>query len=312
MKRTVSIAILSMLIAGPMSAMQPLAARTATQLAKHYAKKGFSGTMTGLHWAIAAGLPVAFGAKVIKQHANEKEVFQPLTDANEQTTNFVKSELQKTNTTIDAVKICPFYDTIMLPMGTSRKYITISNGTADVLNQALATNDETTLNKWRGTLQHESRHIYHNDLFNQGIACLTVPFATHGLTKTIYNSVSTAKKSNSFAVKQFVKIPTGLGKLTITMCALMAYSRYYEQRADNEVSNDINILKGLKSTIDETEQKNIEGMKPFNLSPSQDKWLRWSTNFLEPHPLPTKRIAKLDERIAALEKQSANNEEICS
>jgi len=307
MKRTVSIAILSMLIAGPMSAMQPLAARTATQLAKHYAKKGFSGTMTGLHWAIALGQPFVQGIQNAMILYDENKFFKNFENVDGQITDFIKSELQKThNKEIDAVKIHPLYAQRSIPMGTWNKHILLAPSTAQELTKALQANDQETIDKWRAILQHEGSHIKNNDLVLRAAANIALPFVTHGSVKAIRNLIPIAKKTRSFLGEQLIKIPTALGKNAITTNATMAMYRYQEQRADESISNDINLLNGFKRVLCDIESATVEHLAQFNLSPELMERCRWVDSFGQEHPLPKKRIERIDQRIALLEQSQEN------
>ena len=86
------------------------------------------------------------------------------------------------------------------------------------------------------------------------------------------------------------------------MGAITGIMRYQEQRADNEINNDIETLTGLKSVFLEMEQE-AELIKK-QLSPNQIKLIKL-TEATEPffgtHPPIAKRVKKLDQRIALLE-----------
>jgi hypothetical protein len=282
--------------------MNTAANKTAGYYAKLFAKKLTSGTFSTLHWTVAASTSFLAGIQGSMTLYNEEAQMQKeedIIDANRQTTDFIKSEIQKISSEkVYGVKIFPErYD---IPMAAIKKNIAISQSTANEITEALETNNQEILNKWRGTLAHEESHRRHNDLFWRSVVGFAMPFATHGSVKVVRNIIPIAKKIRSFGGEQFIKIPTAFGKAYITHFARMAIDRSQEQRADNEVPNDKALLNGLKSTLVDIEQTIIK-------KNGNNKWKRWGLNFFEQHPLPAKRIKKLDQRIALLEKQSQNN-----
>jgi hypothetical protein len=284
--------------------MNPVANKTAGYYAKLIAKKATSGAFSTLHWAIAAEMSFNDGIQGVNLLLNEKKICEKLNSANEQVTNFVISEMEETNhKKIDGVKIA--YMANDCPMGTCTKNILITPETATGIANALKTNDQKILNKWRAALQHEAVHIKKNDLLWRPIIDLTSPFVTHGSVKAIRSIIPVAKKVRSFWGEQFIKIPTAYGKNWITNSTRMAIYKTQEQRADDSVSNDIDTLNSLKDTLSYLEENRRQQLKI--LSPKQYKLVMWAHNFFEKHPLPTKRIEKLDQRIALLEKQSNNN-----
>ncbi|HSC24934.1 MAG TPA: M48 family metalloprotease [Candidatus Babeliales bacterium] len=278
--------------------------------APHFTKKIFSSSMTGIHWLIAAGDSLYSGAQNAKTLLNEKKSLEKLNNADQEITDFILSTLEKTNyVNIDAIKINPSYDFFGIPMGTFNKHIMLAPETDSEIKQALATNDQIILNKWRATLEHENSHRKHNDLWWRVAADITLPFLTHTSVKIIRNAIPIAKKTRSFISEQCIKIPTAFGKNLITTISKFTVQKHQEQRADNEISDDINMLVGKKTVLSENEQKRIKFFNPSNkLSPKQYEWLIWSLNFFESHPLPNERIKKLDERIALLRNQSPDNE----
>jgi len=315
-----TLAIFFLFIAtGQSSAMQPLAARTAGQIAKHYGKKGFSGMMTALHWYIAAGASINEGVKKIKDLSNEEKNLAAggYTDATDDVSNFVVSTIKEThNIKINAVKIEPIspYDDNPFPhIASQRKHIIMNSSTATEITNALKDNDQKTLDKWRAAIEHESNHIKNEDLLLRAAADLTMPFITHGSVKIIRNILPFAKKTRSFLGEQLIKIPTACGKRDITFFSKMSLCRYQEQRADNQVSDNLNRLTALKPHFEDLHDHQIGDLKKiFNTSNENIERINWMFNFLQEHPLPKKRIEKLDQRIASLEKQSEENEKILS
>jgi len=285
--------------------MQPAAAKTASELIKLITKKAFSGSMTGLHWTIAAGQ--SFHAGLTRAHAlwDEKKTFANLADADEDTTQFIKCYLEKTHhTTINAVKVDLGMRT---PMECINKHIIISYSAARKIEEALETNNQTILNEYRGILDHENNHIESNDLMWRTAANFTLPFVTHGSVKIIRNALPIAKKTRSFLSQQFIKIPTAFGKDFITASTDTAIARHHEQRADDNISNNIDLLEGFKTTVKTMDQER-QPIFASRFTPNQLKAFHWTINFFEGYPLLTTRIEKLDKRIALLKKQSQHDE----
>src|ERR1700742_3050352 len=84
------------IIVGQSSAMQSMAFRTAFQTVKPFIKKGFSGTMTALHWAIAAGGSMNQGWKKIKALSDEKKTLatEGYINAQDDVSNFIIATLK--------------------------------------------------------------------------------------------------------------------------------------------------------------------------------------------------------------------------
>lgn len=289
------------------SAMNPFIGRTTIQSLKPFIKKGFSGSMTGLHWMIAAKDSISSGYNRIKILSDEKTAFAEdgYVDANENVTRFITSTLkEKQNIEINAVKVHPTDPTVA---GQLQKHIYISQKTSAELTKALEMHDDVIISKWRGAIQHEGNHIKNNDLIWRCAADLTLPFFTHGSVKIIRYLLPFAKKSRSFLNEQLIKIPTALGKADITANLRMALYRHQEQRADDQVSNDIPTLSGLKDLFVDAEKNDLENLNHLHLSPKNLDRFRWCLNFYQTHPLPNKRIEKLEQRIALLKKLPEQN-----
>ncbi len=315
MKKMILAIFAILAITGQFYAMQPMAAKITVPLLKNFAKKGFSGAMTGLHWFIAAGGSINMAYQREKILYNEKETLKTLANANEEITQFILLSSEKThNIQIDGIKIDPAMDIAQTPMATLRKHILLSQSTADAITCAIENNDETVLNKWLGVLEHENNHTKNNDLIWRTIADVTLPFVTHGSIKVIRNALPIAQKTRPFLREQFMKIPTAMGKEIMTGCSRMTVYRHQEQRADDEVSNDLDKLNGLKNLFNNFDEQQRQSLiNTLQISPENIDYVRLPLSFLQEHPLPTKRIEKLDERIALLKKeseQSDKNEEI--
>lgn len=163
---------------------------------------------------------------------------------------------------------------------------------------------EEECHKIAGVIQHEAVHIKHNDSSNALICAAVIPFAMHPIFKAsglimqkIYKF--NPAKSNIEILRR--NIGVGFLKNKINENLLMAYYRFFEQRADDEVVN----IEGLQKFLKEHEAKELNMMieanvsledspvlqklYPFVLSLNQDKY----------HPKLSTRIQRLEDRIKA-------------
>lgn len=303
----------SLLIAtGQSSAMH----RIASQLTKPYIQKKFSKAMTVLHWTLAAGPSFNNAWQWIKIVSDEEKYLAKHTDANEEVTNFITSELEKIhNVKIKGIKVHPvsqyakWLPKESLDVGSLRQHIIINSTAHDEIYTALKTNDEKTIDKYLAIIDHEGTHQKENHLLWRIAADLTLPFITHGTTKVISNGLRIGAKTQPFLKQEFNKITSGAVKSWITQLASAGLCRYQEYRADNGVSNDVKKLTELKGYLESIDQGRSNYMKVLcafkgvpMFSDAQLKNISWGINFLELHPLPKKRIEKLDQKIALLEK----------
>ena len=266
--------------------------------------------MTTAHWIISARHSIQSGINRVTVTTDENTAVANdlCIEANTQVNDFITSELRqiipKKNI---ATKINPILSA-NYPITSLNNHILIAQYVADEITQALKNNDQTTLNKWRAVMQHEATHIKNNDLFWRSIADFTTPIITHALFQLIWHLISSNTKRDiplTWPVKQYLKIITAIYKFTTTHYIRMAIYRYQEKIADNGIANDINLLNGMKSFLNDIEQIIIKNHG--NISPIEYKLTRWINNFAEEHPLISNRIKKLDQRIALLEKQSLSS-----
>jgi hypothetical protein len=288
-----------------MQSIQPI-----NQYAYHVITNTFAELMTTAHWIISTYPALQSGINRIRVTSNEDATLQNdhCTDPNQEVTDFITSELKKiaTKTNI-AIKIHPTYS-INYPIASLSNHILIAQYVADEITEALKNNDQKTLNKWRAVMQHEATHIKNNDLFWRSATDLTTPVITHALFHIIWHIVSNKAKINfsyTWLGEQYMKVTIAMYKLVTTHCIRMALYRYHEKQADNGIVNDIELLNGMKTFLNDFETITIKNYG--NISPIQYKIVRWINNFYEEHPLPTDRIKRLDQRITLLEKQSQNN-----
>lgn len=294
--------------------MQPMTARAAISALKPLMKKGFAIGMTGLHWTIAAGTSIKQGFQKIQYCWDEEKSLaaEKYTDAQDDVNNFIMSALKEThNITIAGVKIEPHNPYAKPPfptIGVLRRHVVINSSTATEISKALKDNNQEVIDKWLGMLDHEATHIKKEDILWGIAADLTLPFVTHSSIKIMRNALPFAKKTRSFLGEQFIKIPTAFGKNSITGVSRMTFYKYQEQRADNNIENDRNKLISVKSHLYDADQYRMDSLKKIFSTLSDDtiKNIDSINNFLESHPLPKKRIKKLDQRIAELERTQKN------
>lgn len=245
------------------------------------------------------------GIENIIDSNNEEKTYQNVKNADENTTHFIKQQLLKThNISIKEVKITPSMGTLNMGLNNSN-YILVSPDTAETITEALRTNDQSTLDQWRGVLEHEGNHAKNNDLFFLNIADIVSPFISRGTIallammsaqlfkhkhekRNVYRPHDHQKILIKKAILPYLNIP-------LSLLTELAFSRYVEQRADNQISDNITILKATKKLFEswqKPEEKQYFGETCYN----------WLHNFFETHPLWSTRIQKLGERIALLEK----------
>lgn len=264
-----------------------------------------AGLMTAAHWIISSSHSIQSGISRVAITSDENTTLanELCIEVDTQINDFITSELQKIIPKKNiAIKINPAYS-VNCPAISLTNHIVIAQYVADEITQALETNDQTTLNKWRAVIQHEASHIKNNDLFWRSIADFTTPIITHAFFELIWHITSSNTKrsfSLTWPEEQHIKIATALYKFITTYCIRMAIYRYQEKRADNSIANDINLLNGIKSFLNNFEQITIK--KYSNILSFEYKLIRWINNFYETHPLISNRIKKIDQRIALLQK----------
>jgi hypothetical protein len=295
-------AILLLFTTGQSFTMQPLATRTARQLL-------FSRSRTALLWTLATGESIKSGYDWIKALSDEEKYLVQHTNANQDVTNFITSELEKThNIKIKGVKVHPIHRYAKsLPkespdVGSLRQHIVINSTAHDEIYEAIKNNDQKNINKYLAIVNHEGTHQKESHLLWRIATSLTLPFATYGAIKFIGKGMSVGKAVLSAQT---------IALMNTSLC------RYQEYRADNGVPNDAERLTEFKSfleTLDQGRALHLKYFFPFSnkLTEAQLENVSWAANFLEAHPLPKKRIAKLNQRIAALEKSAHNKEDALS
>lgn len=241
----------------------------------------------------------------IRVVSNEQDILEKelSINVNQEITDFFTSELKKVTTkTIDAVKINIGCSTNQ-PIVSLNKHILIAQYVADEISNALKTNNQNTLNKWRAVIQHEATHIHNNDLSWRSIIDLTA-LAIGQAMRIHYTNYLFSISNLTCNEKRFFKIHAAICTLLIIEGMRMAFYRYQEKRADMNIANDINLLNGMKQFLHDIEQ--IDLKNHAYLTPTMYKITRWINNIFEAHPLNSKRIEKLDQRIAQIQKATAS------
>lgn len=281
--------------------MQRLATKLNQVSLKFIAKKGFSGLMTGLHWGIAAAMPIGMGIKAIRDTISEDAIVSHFPKPTDEVTTFIESKL---TTPVKGIKASPYLGDNGDNFAASNKYILLSFSTHNKIYDALKNNDQKTLDIMSSILPHEESHIKNKDITSRTIVELTTPFFTHALIKKIYNASPYKSSINSFALQQLVKIPSGLGKCAISLYLIAAFDRYLEQRADDQTPNNLQSLTNLKEyfKIMQKDQVEIVKKRQSTMPSIIQKLDDLDRKYFAPHPSTESRIAKVDQRIEKLEK----------
>lgn len=272
------------------------------EIEKH--DKQFRQILTIVDWyfSIAASAPqISTGINGLITVYNEQQAWEHLDNANENVTSFIKQQLLKThNLSIKGVKVMP--DLGYQNMGITNEYVLMSPDTAQIITKALHNTDQNTLDQWRGVLEHEGNHVKNNDPTFINIARILSPFITRGsitLLAMMGAYIFKHEKRNTYKPHEYEKILTKsmlLGYLNsiLSRIAWFSFSRYTEQRADDQISDNITILKAIKKFFEKLQE-------PKQYQSSGKTCYDWFHNFFETHPLLTTRIEKLAKRIALLE-----------
>lgn len=252
----------------------------------------------------AAMIPsIVEGVRRLIDIYNEEKIFQNLDNADENLTHFIKNQLSEThNVTVKGVKVTSEHVSVM---GVSRDYVLVHPNSAQTITKALTNNNQNILDQWRGVLEHEGNHKKHSDVIWSSIVKILSPFITQGSTallSTITTYVFKQEKQVSYRQQDLEKVfimqcIIACVKNKITDMIFLAFSRYIEQRADDEISNNIIVLKATKTLFESWQSPH----QSFSI-----KCYDWINNFFEIHPLLTTRIQKLEQRIASLSQNAAS------
>lgn len=124
MKKIALATISLLMIAGQSCAMQPVGIRAGIKAITPFLKKGFSGAMTGLHWTIAAGIPLTQAGMQTYYYYNQKKIIDSYPNTDKTVTQFIESSLPTVS--IDSIKINPIPSSLGGNWGCFNKSILIS------------------------------------------------------------------------------------------------------------------------------------------------------------------------------------------
>lgn len=165
---------------------------------------------------------------------------------------------------------------------------------------------DNELNEYRFIVQHEANHIKNNDVRNGCIAAFAIPLITHACFSLL------KRKTPLTTLGNLRKIPAGLGKSSINFLAIAQYRRYTEQRADDGVNNDKEVLQGGLSFF-KKHHENLEALilaadiSSDDLQKAKVKDVvktaaEWTFYISDPyHATPLTRSKKLEDRLKKLE-----------
>jgi len=259
--------------------MQPLGSKIGQWGIKSIAKKGFSGFMTQLQYGLGL-LPVLPVIRELSGYSTK--VTNTLFDADEEVSSFIRSQLAPSS--IEKIKLDwkLGYNNMGVKHGNC---IIISYSAQRKIKNALKEQNEQQLNVAKAILAHEHNHIKNNDYAYKMLAHSTIPI----ISFTAIETAATMKPFQSFILQQLIKVPSGLLALTISLTALNALSRHREQRADDQIPNNLDLLIGLKTDFEKQKKRETK----------EDNLIQ---KIFSSHPSWEHRIEKLNQRIALLEK----------
>ena len=277
---------------------------------KSFAKKAFSKTMTGLNWGISAGPMIALG--ILSGYTNELFGNQSLiktTEASDNVKSFVRDTLHNNEVIVKNIDN-PFLATIIPAMATSKNILIGKSPFIPSLENAVEGHGlEKDKKMWECIFHHEHNHQKAKDLYRFSIALCTIPFGTHYAARLIGRKIvpyatkaftKTCNKPKSIGgirwfFKEVSKIPTGIAKFVTNFSIFQAYKRHREQKADDNVPEDIDILKGGTRFF----KICIKHEPKLNCNP----FLKNIFRLCSPHPPAEYRLEKFENRIKNLEQQ---------
>jgi hypothetical protein len=271
-------------------AMQTLKQRISQINLKKVATTSLAVGLTGIHYGLAYN-PLGFIIAGICQPVDELEIF-------------VKEELTKrVYTAFDRLKIIksfafrakttPSHDYLFFDSMYEQRLEIVLKGSwysrfFDRIGPYLIKNMQSAQeykNTVAGIIQHEGSHLINKDsqrtIFAELVIIGAIEIGSFFLKKRF-------KPINNFWIKQSVKIPTGMAKLSINLAALAAFCRYREQEADEGINDDIALLIALKNDMER--EMCFRSDKPF-----------YDYIFFQTHPSHGDRFERFTRRIKTLE-----------
>jgi len=307
--------------------MQQPAART---IGERFIKPFISKAATAAHWGISYGPflgkglgSLAFGMcdKEIGDWVASKDIKIKYTtvgsegnfnvientlfaEADSSLQKLVEEQAKKINAKIPSVKLMGGIPS--RAMATER-VVCLDLGYAHQLMNALEKEDKKKIDEGAAIIQHELNHNKDHLMLVNGISYLTIPLLNHRLIKIGKKALSFAPKIISFAGIQSAKISSGVGKYFLNDLELKKINRMQEQRADDGICDDVNTLQGIRDHFVDMQKEEGEIIQNIN---DRRLGIIMRRNFpiiftlFARHPTFEHRVAKFDERIEKLKKQS--------
>ncbi len=144
------------------------------------------------------------------------------------------------------------------------------------------------INQHKAILQHEAAHLKNHDSERLLAACSAIPVITH----LIFRKVNNFFTQSSF-MKQFLKIPGGIGLILANVAIFQAYKRHREYKADEGIQD--NLLKVFNVFL-KNHANEMNGVTKLR-TPLEKRLFHI---FLNSHPWPVDRVKRIEKRIRKL------------
>ncbi|MGB8468009.1 MAG: hypothetical protein WCE21_03305 [Candidatus Babeliales bacterium] len=272
--------------------------------------------MRALHWGIVFYLPVTTTTQIFAVHNEVNDMFK---DASPLVTAFVQEEFAKVNSNTPRkimVKSTSGIET--LAANSLHNHILISKSLCKELEailqkkniSTLGYSDTLALNEARASLRHEFNHINHNDSQAKLALNLAIPIATALSLKTMHAGFLRAfgwQNKIPTCISNAWQIPSGLGKLGLNTYLGSQASIRREQRADDEIENNVYILQGAKRNFErfaaqeKAFHEKYDG-KIAELPQSIQQSISLYESLKMNHPSTQHRLDQFNKRIATLQK----------
>ena len=298
--------------------------------AKAEAREEFSSLMTVLHLGISTGPMIGGGIMSGKNLEMFGGKFRPRTKKiSKNVEAFVQETLHD-----NKIKVTEFSNNIcfaakstskQIILNTKNKHATGLNNLDELIEKRkeltesgkqLSELEKQELEKvkqelsgYKFFLSHEYNHLKALDIPYLVVAACAIPLGTHCITHMIGRKILTSATSSSgirWFFKELSKLPTGCAKLLVNVGLWTAYSRHREQKADDNIPDDVAILQGgirfLKHAQKISEKKLQEIKKTLSLEQQKTLALIQTLSpVFDLNPSNEKRIKKLEERVERLD-----------
>lgn len=279
---------------------------------------------SGMGWKTAAAATFAGGCSLAQyglafsptlylydKQKDFQKIIDELPDAHPTVADFVKETVTKKGYTTPerlmvkndsrllspTIRSFPNYTNAWIHQGPHHDYVMLADVIStwvaapfhDVLKEKIENNsmNDNEGDSYRALLQHEAGHLVHEDSRNIRKVALGLPCLTALACSTLKRNIPFSIKN--YWLKRGLKIPTGLALGVGNFYGILAYSKYFEQRADDGIDNDIKTLEARK-------KMHISNKFFFG----EPHWL------LNTHPSSHSRINRLDERIKKLQQEQSS------